>query len=84
MVARANGTTVLHLAKDAVPTYRWAHPERQVMIRFGDLVRPFHDLNDTLGSESQTLAELRDLLLPKLLSGEIRVPEAEEIVEDIA
>jgi len=28
-------------------------------------------------SESRTLAELRDALLPKLISGEIRVPEAE-------
>ena len=28
-----------------------------------------------------TLAELRDTLLPKLISGEIRVPEAEAIVE---
>lgn len=32
--------------------------------------------------ESRTLAALRDTLLPKLLSGEIRVPEAEEAVEE--
>ena len=32
-------------------------------------------------SESRTLAELRDLLLPKLLSGEIRVKDAEKAVE---
>jgi type I restriction enzyme S subunit len=31
--------------------------------------------------ESQNLAALRDLLLPKLLSGEIRVAEAEERLE---
>ena len=31
--------------------------------------------------QSRTLAELRDLLLPKLLSGEIRVKEAEQMVE---
>ena len=29
---------------------------------------------------SQTLAELRDALLPKLISGEIRVPEAENLI----
>ena len=29
------------------------------------------------------LAELRDTLLPKLISGEIRVPEAEEEVEAV-
>ena len=32
-------------------------------------------------SESQTLAELRDTLLPKLMSGEIRVKDAELEVE---
>jgi len=30
--------------------------------------------------ESQTLAQLRDTLLPKLISGELRVPDAERIV----
>jgi len=32
--------------------------------------------------ESRTLAELRDRLLPKLMSGEIRVKDAEKMVED--
>ena len=32
-------------------------------------------------SESRTLAELRDTLLPKLISGELRVPEAERQIE---
>lgn len=32
-------------------------------------------------SESRTLAALRDTLLPKLISGELRVPDAERIVE---
>jgi type I restriction enzyme S subunit len=31
--------------------------------------------------ESHTLAALRDLLLPKLMSGEIRVREAEKALE---
>ena len=34
--------------------------------------------------ESVTLANIRDALLPKLLSGEIRVGAAERIVEDVA
>jgi type I restriction enzyme S subunit len=34
-------------------------------------------------NNSQTLANLRDTLLPKLLSGELRVPEAEKQVEEV-
>jgi type I restriction enzyme, S subunit len=37
--------------------------------------------NHTL--ESRTLAELRDRLLPKLMSGEIRVKDAEQMVEEV-
>ena len=33
------------------------------------------------GLESRTLATLRDTLLPKLLSGELRVPDAQQMVE---
>jgi len=32
--------------------------------------------------ESQTLAKLRDVLLPKLISGELRIPQAEKMVEE--
>ena len=33
--------------------------------------------------QSRVLSNLRDTLLPKLLSGEIRIPEAEKLVEDL-
>jgi type I restriction enzyme S subunit len=38
------------------------------------------------GNEKQrwTLAELRDTLLPKLISGELCVPDAERLVEGLA
>ena len=34
-------------------------------------------------AEATTLAALRDALLPRLISGEVRVPEAEEAVEAV-
>lgn len=32
--------------------------------------------------ENETLAELRDTLLPKLMSGQLRIKDAERLVED--
>jgi type I restriction enzyme S subunit len=32
-------------------------------------------------SASQTLTKLRDTLLPKLISGELRIPEAKQLIE---
>jgi len=34
--------------------------------------------------QSRTLAALRDTLLPKLVSGELRVPDAERLAEEAA
>jgi len=41
--------------------------------RFSDLVGPFDLKIAANNEESQTLASIRDSLLPKLLSGKIRV-----------
>ena len=55
-------------------TYRdWHKP--WVQVKWMYRVR----MND---EQVQTLASLRDTLLPKLLSGEIEVPEAEASVEE--
>jgi len=44
-------------------------------------VQPLWDLHFASTAKSHTLAALRDLLLPKLLSGEIRLKQAEKAVE---
>lgn len=61
---------------------RFAKPLGGVVRSFEAEVQTSARMRNSLVSESRTLAELRDLLLPKLLSGEIRVKEAEKIVED--
>jgi len=40
------------------------------------------DVASSVDRENETLASLRDTLLPKLMSGEIRVRDAEQVVED--
>lgn len=42
------------------------------------------DRQALLAAESKTTAMLRDLLLPKLISGELRVTEAEELIGTVA
>ena len=46
---------------------------------FEDVVGPIDDQIRANESEIKTLTELRDFLLPKLLSGEIRLRDAEKI-----
>jgi type I restriction enzyme, S subunit len=49
---------------------------------FHGKVRPIFALRCALSTESAALARLRDALLPKLMSGEIGIRDAEKIVED--
>jgi len=56
-------------------------PPPEVVDAFTNLVRPIYRLFDSNESQEVTLAAIRDTLLPKLLSGEIRVKDAEKFVE---
>ena len=58
--------------------------QEQLWVKFSAIVDPF--FSSILGNnrESQTLTQTRDLLLPKLMSGEIRLAEAEKVLESVA
>ncbi|MYG06629.1 restriction endonuclease subunit S, partial [Candidatus Poribacteria bacterium] len=79
----ATGTTVLGLSKDGVPSYQFALPPEKIRCLFDSVAKPLFDKIESNENESRTLAHTRDTLLPKLLSGEIRVSETDEILEGI-
>src|SRR5581483_464899 len=81
--AHTTGTTVLHLAKEAVPSFTFARPSTQLVERFDSLASPTLDRIQALEEESGTLAGLRDALLPKLISGELRIRDAERTVAEV-
>ena len=60
-----------------------AIPPSSQLVRYNEISSPIHQRSLLNIRESQTLAQIRDTLLPKLISGEIRLPEAEKIVEDV-
>lgn len=51
-------------------------PSNEVLQAFEKIVFPLRQKIDAIDKENQTLAETRDYLLPKLMSGEVRVGEA--------
>jgi type I restriction enzyme S subunit len=57
-------------------------PPRRLVQAFDQLAASTHERREANLRQSRTLAALRDTLLPKLLSGEVRVPEAEHAVEE--
>jgi len=55
-------------------------PTSEPILQFERMVRPLYEKCALSRAQSQTLGQLRDALLPKLLSGELRVPDVEKIV----
>lgn len=58
-------------------------PQASVIDDFDSLIKPWMDKIYANIQESHTLAIIRDTLIPKLLSGEIRVKDAERFVEEV-
>jgi type I restriction enzyme, S subunit len=48
-------------------------PPQDLQVRFGEMVKPLLLQMEVLGQKNSTLAETRDLLLPRLISGELDV-----------
>lgn len=59
-------------------------PPREIQERFDVLISPFFRMVHANEGQDLTLAALRDSLLPKLLTGEIRIRDAERAVEATA
>ena len=74
--AASTGTKMPRANWNDIARFEVALPPDSVVAEFTDLIRPMIDCIIANIHESRTLAELRDALLPKLLSGELRVPDA--------
>jgi type I restriction enzyme S subunit len=57
-------------------------PSPDSVSKYERLFRQFEESRKNICVESQTLAKLRDVLLPKLISGELRIPQAEKMVKE--
>jgi len=77
---RAHGSVFDTITRDTFASLSVVVPSEKLLFEFEDEVKPLLErvLNNL--HESHTLAALRDTVLPKLLSGEIRVKDAEKFV----
>ncbi|HDZ9269079.1 TPA: restriction endonuclease subunit S [Vibrio cholerae] len=82
--AHSTGTTVLHLSKDAVPDYQMPLPDMSIIAHYDRTIAPLFESIEKNICSSRTLTKLRDTLLPKLISGELRLDDIELAVEQEA
>lgn len=81
---RADGAAYPAVRPEAVAALSCIVPDKLCLVTFSRVVAPMIDRILANRAESHTLAATRDLLLPKLMSGEIRVPEAVKLAGEAA
>jgi type I restriction enzyme, S subunit len=73
IVSRANGSTFLEISKSNFRPIPVVTPSPEVMQAFSRQIEPIYERIVSNERESKTLAVSRDSILPKLISGELRV-----------
>jgi type I restriction enzyme S subunit len=80
---RASGTTFAEISKAAFRPIPLLVPSEQVARSFSDKAQALYERVVSNMRQSMLLATTRDALLPKLISGEIRIPDPEKLLESV-
>lgn len=82
IVSRASGTTFAEISKKNFNPIPLVKPPVNLVKPYTKQVSAIYSLIENNAKENNSLTQLRDTLLPKLLSGEIALPEAEQAVSE--
>jgi len=83
-IAAAKATTMGHIQRHHLAAAMTVVPTGNFMLAADTILGPIFERNTANALESRSLAATRDFLLPKLMSGKIRVKDAERALEDVA
>ncbi len=84
IIGIAGGSTFAEISKRVFRSIPVVVPTQRIVEEFERLVRPLYSRIVANMKEAESLANMRDYLLPKLMSGEIRLRDAEKAVEAAA
>ncbi|HBO2943213.1 TPA: restriction endonuclease subunit S [Pseudomonas aeruginosa] len=79
---RANGSTFMEISKKAFRPIPALVPSAAVLEAFADIADPLFERLVKNERQAQTLTHLRDTLLPRLISGQLRLPEGQVLLND--
>ncbi|MCG3165045.1 MAG: hypothetical protein POELPBGB_00805 [Bacteroidia bacterium] len=73
ITAATNGSTVNMLAIDGLQRPEFKLPPKEKVVKFTTIVKDYWTKKNVNQNQITTLTQLRDTLLPKLMSGEVRI-----------
>lgn len=81
---RASGSTFAEISKKSFKPISVVVPTNEVLSAYQKLVKPLYDAITSNARQNEQLSTLRDTLLPKLLSGEIKLEEENNLTGALA
>jgi type I restriction enzyme S subunit len=81
--ANAGGTTFAEISKTQFRPIKWVRPPKEVLEAYGRIATPLYASVHGNALLIDALANLRDHILPRLISGKLSIGEAEEAVADL-
>ncbi|MFC4654008.1 restriction endonuclease subunit S [Rheinheimera marina] len=69
---------------DVLGSFNLAIPDKPIATAFSQVVTPIQQSISANHKQAKTLAHMRDTLLPRLISGQLRLPEAQAAIEGIS
>lgn len=81
LTKNATGSVILGLSKDDIKKAELIMPSRKILDEFGGVVKPIFDKIEINQNQIQSLTKTRDTLLPKLMSGQVRVNNIKQTVD---
>lgn len=76
-IGYATGTTVLFLPKEAVLNYKVLFPSEEILSEFNNVYINLIHKQELNSHEIENLSRIRDSLLPRLMSGKLRIKDYE-------
>ena len=82
-IAQGKATTMGHIQRYHLSEAKVLIPPPSILAAMDSAFTALLDRAFGLRRQSKDLASIRDSLLPKLISGEIRIPDAEKLLEEV-
>ena len=82
-IAQGKATTMGHIQRHHLAEAKTLIPTPSLLAAMDSVFAPLLDRAFGLRRQSSELSSVRDTLLPKLISGEIRIPDAEKMLEEV-
>jgi type I restriction enzyme, S subunit len=83
MIAESRSGTFPQITFDSIQNLQVLKPSKACVNQFIDVIAPIIEQIDLNAERNKELANLRDSLLPRLISGQLRLPDAEAAIEEV-